>query len=110
METQGHLLLLWSFDPLVQVPLIATAVAYLAAVRRVDREHPANRVPRPRILAFHARFASQNILDGVIQDMAHVKNARHVWRRDYHRKRLGLWVFLQRAPGAKGRRPPGRAA
>ena len=48
------LLLMWSFDPLVQVPLIATAVAYISAVRKVDREHPANPVPRMRTVAFLA--------------------------------------------------------
>jgi putative copper resistance protein D len=48
------LLLQWSFDPLVQVPVIAIVVAWIAAVRRVDREHPANPVPRSRSVAFLA--------------------------------------------------------
>lgn len=42
------LLLGWSFDPLIWVPLVGSAVAYLWAVRRVDRAHPDNPVPRDR--------------------------------------------------------------
>ena len=40
-------LLAWHFDPLVVVLLGATAAAYLWAVLRVNRAHPAN--PQPRI-------------------------------------------------------------
>src|SRR5439155_17578229 len=36
------LLGLWSFDPAVAIPLALAAVGWLAAVRRVDREHPSN--------------------------------------------------------------------
>ena len=46
------LLLQWSFDPLIQVPLIATAVAYLSAVRRVNAAHASNPVPFRRTAAF----------------------------------------------------------
>jgi cytochrome c oxidase assembly factor CtaG len=46
------LLGLWSFDPTVQVPLAATVVAWVAAVRRVNREHPSNPVPRRRSVGF----------------------------------------------------------
>jgi putative copper resistance protein D len=48
------LLAMWTFDPTVQVPLIALAVAYLSAVRTVDRAHPGNPVPRRRTAAFLA--------------------------------------------------------
>jgi putative copper resistance protein D len=42
------LVLGWSFDPTIWLPLAAAAVAYLWAVRRVDAAHPANPVPRDR--------------------------------------------------------------
>ena len=48
----SDILLDWSFDPLVSLPVLLVAVVYLAVVRRVDREHPANPVPRARIVAF----------------------------------------------------------
>src|SRR5262245_42689285 len=32
------------------------------------------------LLAFHARLARQHVLNGVIQNMAHVQDARDVWR------------------------------
>jgi cytochrome c oxidase assembly factor CtaG len=38
----------WSFDVEVLLPLLLTAGFYLAAVRKVNREHPANPVPRKR--------------------------------------------------------------
>jgi putative copper resistance protein D len=45
-------LLAWSFDPLLQIPLLLAAGAYLWAVGRVDALHPSNRVPRSRTVAF----------------------------------------------------------
>jgi putative copper resistance protein D len=48
------LLTMWSFDPLVQVPLAAAAVAYVSAVRAVNRAHPANPVPVRRWVTFLA--------------------------------------------------------
>jgi putative copper resistance protein D len=42
----------WSFDPLTQLTLLMAAVLYVVAVRRVDRAHPSNPVPRYRIAAF----------------------------------------------------------
>ncbi len=42
----------WSFDPTIWLPLAAVATAYLWAVRRVDRLHPATPVPRDRPAAF----------------------------------------------------------
>jgi putative membrane protein len=48
----ANLLLGWSFEPLPTIPLLAVALAWLWAVRRVDRAHPANPVPRWRSAAF----------------------------------------------------------
>ncbi len=53
-----QLLAMWTFDPLVQVPLIASAVAYVSAVRIVNAAHPANRVPVRRTVAFLAGLAA----------------------------------------------------
>ncbi len=47
-------LLLWSFDPTIVVPLLIAAGAYLWAVRSVDAAHPNSRVPRRRIVAWLA--------------------------------------------------------
>ncbi len=46
------LLLEWSFDPLLWIPLLASAAAYLWAVRRVSSAHPGNPVPRDRPVFF----------------------------------------------------------
>lgn len=48
----------WSFEPLLALPLLATALAWLAAVRRVDAAHPASPVPRRRTLAFLGGLAA----------------------------------------------------
>ncbi len=42
----------WSFYPQVVIPLVAAAIAYLWAVRRVNAAHPANRVPLDRPVFF----------------------------------------------------------
>ena len=42
----------WSFDPTVAVPLAATALAWLWAVRRIGERHPGNPVPVLRSVAF----------------------------------------------------------
>jgi putative copper resistance protein D len=44
----------WSFDPMLQVPLLAALFAYLWAVRHVNDAHPGNPVPRRRVAAFVA--------------------------------------------------------
>jgi len=49
-----QLLALWSFDPFVQVPLIASLVAYWSAVGSVNRAHPASPVPTRRLASFVA--------------------------------------------------------
>jgi putative copper resistance protein D len=45
-------LLAWSVDPTVVVPVALLGAAYLWAVRRVDRAHPANRVPPIRTVCW----------------------------------------------------------
>jgi cytochrome c oxidase assembly factor CtaG len=47
-------LLDWSFDPTVVLPLALAAALYVQAVRQVDRAHPSNPVPRRRLMAFIA--------------------------------------------------------
>jgi putative copper resistance protein D len=48
----------WSLEPLVMLPLLAAAIAWLWAVRRVDAAHPGNPVPRRRTVAFIAGLAA----------------------------------------------------
>lgn len=45
-------LLAWSLDPTVLVPLAILAVGFVAAVRRVDRAHPGNPVPTARTVCW----------------------------------------------------------
>jgi putative copper resistance protein D len=47
-----QVLLAWSFDPTIQVPLLLAALGWIWAVRRVDRFHPASPVPFARTVAF----------------------------------------------------------
>jgi putative membrane protein len=54
-------LLGWSFDPLLQVPLLGTALAYAWAVRRVDAAHPNNPVPASRLVCFLAGITAIEI-------------------------------------------------
>jgi len=42
----ANILFGWSFEPLVLLPLVGSAVAWFAAVRRVNAAHPAAPVPR----------------------------------------------------------------
>jgi putative membrane protein len=53
-----NLALGWSFEPAVVLPLLVVAVAWLRIVRRIDRAHPANPVPRRRTIAFLAGLAA----------------------------------------------------
>ena len=50
--TVANLLLGWSFEPAVVLPLVAIALAWIRIVRGIDRAHPANPVPRQRSAAF----------------------------------------------------------
>lgn len=59
--TWPGVLLDWSFDPTVVLPLVLTAALYLQAVRFVDRAHPASPVPRRRTVAFLAGLAAIEI-------------------------------------------------
>lgn len=62
------LLLGWSFDPLAWLPIVGLAVAWAWAVRRVNRAHPRNRVPRRRTIAFGAGLAAMLVaLDSGIE-------------------------------------------
>lgn len=56
--TLGSLLFGWSFEPSVVLALLAAAVAWLALVRRIDRAHPSNPVPRRRSVALLAGLAA----------------------------------------------------
>ncbi len=51
----------WSFQPLLQVPLLLTAALYLEGVRRVARDHPASPVPKRRVVAFIAGLVAIEI-------------------------------------------------
>jgi putative copper resistance protein D len=51
--TVAGLIFGWTFEPLTVIPLVAAAVAWRVAVRRVDVAHPANPVPRARSVAFY---------------------------------------------------------
>ncbi len=48
----------WSFDPEIWLPLLLAGWLYWAAVRRVDREHPSNPVPRRRTLYWFSGLAT----------------------------------------------------
>ena len=47
----------WSFDLTVQVPVMASALAFVWAVRRVNARHPASPVPAARTITFLAGLA-----------------------------------------------------
>ena len=51
--TAATLLLGWSFEPAILIPLLAVALAWRWAVGRVNAAHPANRVPRARSAALY---------------------------------------------------------
>jgi cytochrome c oxidase assembly factor CtaG len=53
----GVILSTWSGDPLPWIGTVLAITLYLAAVRIVDRAHPANPVPRRRIAAWLAGVA-----------------------------------------------------
>lgn len=42
----------WTFEPAVVLALVGAAVGWLRIVRRIDRAHPGNPVPRRRTVAF----------------------------------------------------------
>jgi cytochrome c oxidase assembly factor CtaG len=48
----------WSFEPMVAIPILAAALSWVVAVRRVNARHPANRVPVLRSVAFLGGLAA----------------------------------------------------
>jgi cytochrome c oxidase assembly factor CtaG len=54
----GGLVLGWSFEPAILLPLALLALGWVLAVRRVDAAHPASRVPRIRTIAFVGGLAA----------------------------------------------------
>jgi cytochrome c oxidase assembly factor CtaG len=56
--TVANLLFGWTFEPAVVIPLVASALLWRYAVRRVNAQHPANPVPRIRSLTFYAALAA----------------------------------------------------
>jgi cytochrome c oxidase assembly factor CtaG len=56
--TLANLLFGWTVEPAVVIPLLAAALAWHYAVRRVNARHLANRVPRVRSLAFYGALAA----------------------------------------------------
>jgi putative membrane protein len=56
--TAANLLLGWTFEPLPTIGILVTIWWWLRAVRRVDKAHPNNRVPRRRTVAFLAGMAA----------------------------------------------------
>ena len=56
--TLASLLLGWTFEPLPTLAIAAALGAWTWAVRRVDRRHPSNPVPRRRTVAFFAGMAA----------------------------------------------------
>src|SRR4029079_1313749 len=50
--TVTNILFGWSFEPLVLLPLVGSALAWIVAVRRVHAAHPATHVPGWPTLAF----------------------------------------------------------
>jgi len=73
----------WAFDPLVSIPVVLVGAAYLWAVRRVDRTHPANPVPRSRVIAFVAglaviEIALQSIIERYDTTLFSVHMVQHI--------------------------------
>ena len=52
--TPASLLLGWTWEPIPTLAIVGIVTWWLWAVRRVDRAHPTNRVPRRRTIAFLA--------------------------------------------------------
>ncbi len=59
--TLGDFLFDWSFDPTVQLPIIVAAIAWIAAIRRVNAAHPASNVPVRRSAAFFGALATLEV-------------------------------------------------
>jgi putative copper resistance protein D len=56
--TAANLLLGWSVEPLVALPMLAVVWLWFAALRRVDAAHPGHPVPRRHTVAFLGGLAA----------------------------------------------------
>jgi len=79
----ADILLDWSFDPLVTLPLMLAAAVYVWMVRRVNAAHPANPVPRLRTVAFLAglgaiEIALQSIVERYDTTLFSVHMLQHI--------------------------------
>jgi cytochrome c oxidase assembly factor CtaG len=54
----SSLLTAWEFDPFFLFPVALAVWGYIAAVRHVDRAHPANPVPRQKVACFLSGMAA----------------------------------------------------
>jgi putative copper resistance protein D len=73
----------WALEPLALVGIVAALTLYLAAVRRVDRAHPLNPVPRRRIAAWLAGlgvigFALFSFVDVYATSLFSVHMVQHI--------------------------------
>jgi cytochrome c oxidase assembly factor CtaG len=78
----ASILTAWVFDPLPILAIVASAVLYLAAARRVDRRHPGNPWPRRRTAAFLVGavailIALVSPVDALADDLAWVRMIQH---------------------------------
>ena len=81
--TVTNILFGWSFEPLVLLPLVGSALAWIVAVRRVNAAHPATPVPRSRTLAFLGglfaiAFALQSGIDQYDTALFSIHMVQHV--------------------------------
>jgi putative membrane protein len=61
------LLTAWSFDLSLQIPLLATAAAFIWAVLEIRRQHPGNPVPAWRVASFLLGLAVIEVaLEGIV--------------------------------------------
>ena len=81
--TPARALTSWSLQPAALLALAVAGALYLAAVRRVDRAHPAHRVPRRRTAAWLAGlavvgFALSSFVDVYADDLFSVHKVQHL--------------------------------
>jgi putative copper resistance protein D len=81
--TVANLLLGWSFEPLIMLPLAAAAIGWVAVTRRVDAAHPASPVPRRRTVAFLAgllaiAFALQSGIEAYDTALFSIHMVQHI--------------------------------
>jgi putative membrane protein len=81
--TVSNLLLGWSFEPLIILPLVVAAVAWILVTRRVNAAHPASPVPRGRTVAFLAgllaiAFALQSGIEAYDTALFSIHMVQHI--------------------------------